>query len=434
MRWMIPALAAALLTGCLLRGQPSAAEQHRSAVDLCSEAIALESEGRWREAIVLLEQSIALAPSPAAHCHLGRCQMELGDLASAENHLRRALELSPSYALAENSLAQIEAMRQGPQPRMPAPPEPEPVAEVPAPAPQPPQPVIPPPTEEPPAAVEPPPAAVEPPPAVESPPAVEPPVIASAPEPEPEPEPEPVATPEVEPEVPSSPPPSSSVPPDLDEVRALLFPALHGDPTAPTGGQRLRETSLDTPEFHMAQAAEFERAQDYVSALREYRAALQLDPMRVDPLLSIGRLHAQLGHSEEAMRAYEQAMEIAPTDPEVPFQLGNHFYRQGEAERAVVFYEQALRFNPEHRSALNNLGAALRELGRFEGALDALQRAVALDPTYAPPHRNLGNVYADLGRDREALEAYRQYVRLSGSDSGEVASWIRDLEQRLGAP
>jgi tetratricopeptide (TPR) repeat protein len=228
--------------------------------------------------------------------------------------------------------------------------------------------------------------------------------------------------------------PTDPVPPDLDEVRALLFPALHGDPTASTGGQRLRETSLETPEFHMAQAAAFERTQDYVSALRECRAAFQLDQTRIEPLLTMGRLHAHLGHSEEAMRAYERAMEVAPTEPEVPFQLGNHFFRQGESERAVTFYEQCLRLDPEHKSALNNLGASLRELGRHEEALTALRSAVSLDPAYAPPHRNMGNVYADLGRDREALESYRQYVRLSGSDSGEVASWIRDLEQRLGAP
>jgi tetratricopeptide (TPR) repeat protein len=425
MRWIVPALAATLLTGCLLRGQPTVAERHHTAVDLCSEAIALEDEGRWREAIVLLEQSIALTPTPAAHCHLGRCQMELGDLTSAENHLRRALELSPSYALAENSLAQIEAMRQGPRPRVPAPVEPEPIAVAPDTAPLPPEPVV-------------------SPPVVVPPPAVEPPAVASVPEPEPEPEPAPVA--EVEPEVtsPSPAPPSpapprvesppSSVPPDLDEVRVLLFPALHGDSAAPTGGQRLRQTRLESPEFHLAQAAAFEHDQDYVSALREYRAAFQRDPARIEALLSIGRLHAHLGHGEEAMRTYEHALEVAPTDPEVPFQLGNHFFRQGEPERAVVFYEQCQRLNPEHKSALNNLGAALRELGRHEEALDVLRSAVTLDPGYAPPHRNLGNVYADMGRDREALEAYRQYVRLSGSDSGEVASWIRDLEQRLGTP
>jgi tetratricopeptide (TPR) repeat protein len=442
---LLLALAVLFAGGCL-RARPMPERVHQRAVDLYHQGVALEDQARWREAIPLFEQSLAVDETPAAHCSLGHCHLELGNLDSAEGHLQRALEMSPSYELAQTYLLQVQSRQGGaeiasaparPEGRPQVPPE-EAAAPAPAPETQPPPPM----TLEQAAHVEEISAnelaalaspAATPEAAPEAPPPPQPVPVAEAPPP---------TTPPSAPESasPEAPPPSQAVVtagaqpalPTVDEIRTLLFPNLHGQAPEVSGAERLRRTRLESPEFHMAQAQSFERDQDLVSALREYRLAFDLDPARIDALLATARLHAQMGHADEAARAYEHASQEAPNNPEVPLQTGNFFLRRGEAERAVGYYERALGLNPHMANAENNLGAALRELGRLDEAITHLRRAEAIDPGYAPPLRNLGNIYADQGKDREALEAYRRYIELGGSESDEVSRWIREIEQRIG--
>lgn len=453
------ALAAALLTGGCLTTRPTADQTHQSAVDLYDEGLALERQGRWREAAGAFERSLAIADTPAAHYHLGRSLMQLGELDSAENHLERALELSPSYGQASNTLLQLQEVRRTgeapvevseatpeaqsdldailtphelPSPRGAAPPAPDLIVEAPS-------------LDE---------IASRQEGAGEAPNFV---AGARASEEVDDAEAEAlireaeaaarVEAPEVpmEPAGPTAPDRvagelrtgTGAAPgemPSLQETRQLLFPHLHVDPSAPSGAQRLAETQLRSPEFHLAQATAFENEQDYVNALREYRIAFNLDSTQTNAVLAMARIHGLLGHEQEALAAFERALEVAPGDPEVPFQLGNHFFRRGEHARAVTQFERAIAINPNHKNAHNNLGAALRELGRFDEAIGHLNEALRIDPAYAPPHRNLGNIYADQGRNAEALRAYQEYIRLGGQASDEVQDQMRELRARTGTP
>lgn len=419
---LIAALTSLLLifAGGCLHTAPDANVRHQQAVDLFSEGLVKEREGQWRDAITLYEQSLAIAPVPVTHFHLGLCQTRLGNLQSAENHFTRALELSPSYDLAQTHLLQVQARLAESAPAEP----PAPAAE-PTPAPLvrditpelAPEPIV----------VE---VPVDPPHAE---PVIEAPEVETPPAPTPAPaEPDPVeVAQEAAPQSDAMAAPQEEMP-SVDEVRGLLFPRQHGDTNATTGADRLRQSNLQNPDFHMGQAAVFEAQQDYVNALREYRLAFDRDRTRVDAMLAAARVHARMGHEQEAIEAYETAQELAPTNPEVPYQMGNHFFRQGDFEHAKSLYEESLSLNERQPPVLNNLGAALRELREFDDAIGHLERAIEIDPTYAPPHRNLGNIFAERGRDREALDEYREYVRLGGSSSAEVSNWIRELEMRLG--
>jgi tetratricopeptide (TPR) repeat protein len=408
-------LAALATAGCLHGGGATPGELHRQAIDLQSQALDSEGRGLWREAVTLYQQSIEIAPTPVAHCRLALCQAELGALESAENHLQRALELSPSYQLAQTHLLRVKAMRgapagppargtprEGVQDSLPIT-EPLTIAQGSTPS---------------------------------LPPDADAPQIPAAQDKSTETEPAPAVSPPPLPseqgdqEVTGT---SSTDMPTPDEVRALLFPNLHGQ-GGPSGAELLRQTRLDSPDFHMARAAAHESENDHVRALREYRLAFERDPTRVDALLASARLHSQMGHLDKAMETYERAQEMDPENAAIASQIGNHHFRLGEFERAKDFYEQAVTLDPGHRSALNNLGAALLELGRLEEAIRHLQRAVEIDPDYARPHKNLGNIHAQQGDGRAALEAYRRYVSLGGRDAQAVSGWIRDLERDLGVP
>ncbi|WP_206955792.1 tetratricopeptide repeat protein [Trinickia acidisoli] len=176
-------------------------------------------------------------------------------------------------------------------------------------------------------------------------------------------------------------------------------------------------------------------------AERDYRAALDADPVHTDALHLLGVLRHQQGRHEEAAELVGRAVALRPNDaalqlnlgnalkalgrldgaierfrnaltlaPEFPlaqYNLGNAYAQAGRHEDAVYAFEKSLRLQPDDASAHNNLGNALHALGRSEEAIAAFSRALALRPGHAGAHNNLGMALAALGRTDEAIDQFR---------------------------
>jgi protein O-mannosyl-transferase len=66
----------------------------------------------WKDSERLWNHALAVSPSSMAHFHVGRFAAQRGDLAGAEKHLRRAIEINPTNDVIESNLALVLA-RQG---------------------------------------------------------------------------------------------------------------------------------------------------------------------------------------------------------------------------------------------------------------------------------------------------------------------------------
>ena len=193
------------------------------------------------------------------------------------------------------------------------------------------------------------------------------------------------------------------------------------------------------PFFDRAYAAH--RDGRLADAERDYRAAIDADPVHTDALHLLGVLRHQQGHHEEAAALVGQAVALRPNDaalqlnlgnalkalgrldgaierfrnalslaPEFPlahYNLGNAYAQAGRHEDAVDAFERTLRLQPNDASAYNNLGNALHALGRSEQAIAAFSRALTLRPRHAGAHNNLGMALAALGRSDDAIDQFR---------------------------
>ena len=66
----------------------------------------------WHDSETLWNYALAVSPSSMAHFHVGRFTAQQGDLAEAEKHLRRAVEINPTNDVIQSNLALVLA-RQG---------------------------------------------------------------------------------------------------------------------------------------------------------------------------------------------------------------------------------------------------------------------------------------------------------------------------------
>ncbi|NUR56566.1 MAG: tetratricopeptide repeat protein, partial [Acidobacteria bacterium] len=70
-----------------------------------------------------------------------------------------------------------------------------------------------------------------------------------------------------------------------------------------------------------SRALEMQKAGDYVGAIETYKAALTIDPKRVDALSNLGAAYVHLGQFEDAIAQYKTALAIDPGNAAVRMYL-----------------------------------------------------------------------------------------------------------------
>jgi Tfp pilus assembly protein PilF len=112
--------------------------------------------------------------------------------------------------------------------------------------------------------------------------------------------------------------------------------------------------------------------------------------------------------------------------------LANIYAAQKEKDKAETSYEMAIFANPNNIDAYNQFGIFKREQGDFVGAENLYKKAIGVWPFHAASHKNLAILYdLYLGKPAQALPHYEAYLQLVGEDK-QAASWIADLQRRLG--
>ncbi|MCX7017942.1 MAG: tetratricopeptide repeat protein [bacterium] len=98
----------AALAACPLgaAGRAKADPNRREAINLMAKGQDLEQQGKIDEALNVYQQSIKLAPSPAACYKAGQILAQKGDRATASQYYSQALQLNPDYELAKMELGQ----------------------------------------------------------------------------------------------------------------------------------------------------------------------------------------------------------------------------------------------------------------------------------------------------------------------------------------
>jgi tetratricopeptide (TPR) repeat protein len=123
---------------------------------------------------------------------------------------------------------------------------------------------------------------------------------------------------------------------------------------------------------------------------------------RVTALIASGQQAVLKGDFDSAVRDFSAAIRIDPKYPETYLERGQTFFKLGETERAIADYSAALARDPRHGGVLRARGMAHLYLGKTDLALADLSKAIELgehDPrTLAPielfyARRSRGSIY-----------------------------------------
>jgi protein O-GlcNAc transferase len=119
------------------------------------------------------------------------------------------------------------------------------------------------------------------------------------------------------------------------------------------------------------------------------RTALSVDSKFAGASEALAKVLATLGRIEEAVEAFRQNPAISEADAGALNALGAALAQEKRFAEAEPALRRAVELNPNFASALSNLGSVLLDTGRHAGAETLFRRALECDPTHWGASYNL---------------------------------------------
>lgn len=129
------------------------------------------------------------------------------------------------------------------------------------------------------------------------------------------------------------------------------------------------------PNAHFSLAQLAFNGRDFETALKHFQRVQQLDGRWPRTNYWIGRSYAFLNKTGEAQAALEKAVQQEPNFVEGHFELANVYRTQGKRDQALAEYDAALKLQPEYGPAWLNKGQIFEEMVNLSQARAAYERA-----------------------------------------------------------
>jgi tetratricopeptide (TPR) repeat protein len=190
--------------------------------------------------------------------------------------------------------------------------------------------------------------------------------------------------------------------------RALADDQTFGAIEAYSGAVALRPDSMLA---RLRRGEAYQRRGDLEAAVRDYRAAADLDTTAIRPREELGDALYQLQQYPGAAQAYDNALKIDDRLTRVTSKLSLARYRGGDATAAIALLTRTA---PADMTAESYylLALCLRDAHRTEDAQHALEKAIVLSPALIPAREELVDVYAAENRRADELDQLQALASL----------------------
>jgi Tfp pilus assembly protein PilF len=186
----------------------------------------------------------------------------------------------------------------------------------------------------------------------------------------------------------------SSAPPPAED------PSLVEDPT-PGKGESPAAAPASNADVEKGMAA-LEK-QDFEGAKTILENARKNDPKDAQAAFYLGVALEGLGDKAGAVKEYKAAAELDPKLPDPAVNASQLLLDGDDAAGALALVDAALKHNAKHPDLLLNRAVSLEALGKKDEALAAYGQAAAARPKDAMLHAAYGGLLSEAGKSKEAV-------------------------------
>jgi tetratricopeptide (TPR) repeat protein len=137
----------------------------------------------------------------------------------------------------------------------------------------------------------------------------------------------------------------------------------------------------------------YRRMDDYVQAVAQYTKAIELKADFVEAYHGLAIAYQSLKQTDDEIQTYQKVLRIKSDDYVALANLGQVFFEQGKFAQAIEVYQKAASVQPKKAIIHYNLGAAYSNNKNYEQAVTEYLAAIELDPKMGDAHLGLAISY-----------------------------------------
>ena len=145
---------------------------------------------------------------------------------------------------------------------------------------------------------------------------------------------------------------------------------------------------------------------EYELAKTVYQRFIKKRPELTRPRTNLAYCHAMSGNIMEAIRLAQENSRLFPKDSQVQYALASIYEQAGKFPQAATAYETCLALAPQSADAWLGLGLLQQRTGKFSAAQVSLEHVVNFDPRNVSGRLALGEVLQQLNDLDGAIEQF----------------------------
>lgn len=149
-------------------------------------------------------------------------------------------------------------------------------------------------------------------------------------------------------------------------------------------------------------------------------------------LIAAGDASFKKDNFDEAVKNYQAALKINPSDEVTLLKIGNIYYNaKQDNKNAINFYKKSIVVNPNYADGWFNLGLVYAHENNNNKAKECFHRVITLNPNYGYAYYALGLAYEEDGNTKEALNNYKIFLthNKDAAVTKSVQEKIKNLEK-----
>jgi Tfp pilus assembly protein PilF len=158
----------------------------------------------------------------------------------------------------------------------------------------------------------------------------------------------------------------------------------------------------------------FER-NDYISALRELRQSVEIEPNDPDAQYWLGTTYLILEHYSEAETHLKNAIKLRKDYTDAYNTLGTVYIKTGRFDEAIAQFDLCLGdilYQASYPMIYANMGIAYMKKGDLKKAEESFRQAIKLNSKYCPARQYFGEFLSNTNRKDEAILEYENIIQL----------------------
>ena len=174
----------------------------------------------------------------------------------------------------------------------------------------------------------------------------------------------------------------------------------------------------DDPSYavaHLNLAIAYESDNRLQDAEHCYRLVIQHDPGMAAACNNLGVLLQRTGRHLEALEILEKAVQSSAESPGIHSNLANLHQKLGNIEEARRGYRRTVMLDPAYHLGHYNLGSMLLDAGEVRACQPHFRRAIAIEPQHLSGRYNLACALQQAYDTDAAIPLYREIIAVDGS-------------------